>query len=118
MPSTSLWVVGVWLFSTVSTNHQGAKACTDAKVLKIKFALNWTGPYKVLAVGPCPSSDTPDGSHLGDKLFYLDLPTDMPGAGAHRRVSVQRCNPCASPHDCDDVLKYLTNRLTQYVVNS
>ena len=42
---------------------------TDAKVLKAKLALNWTGPYKVLAVGPCSSAETPDGSPLGDNLL-------------------------------------------------
>ena len=87
----ALWV---WLYNTASTIRQGAKAGTDANVLKTKFALNWTGPYKTLTVGPCPSSDTPDGSLLGDEPLYLDLPTDMPGADAHRRVSSERCKPC------------------------
>ena len=89
------------------TIRQGAKAGKDAKVFETKFALNWTGPYKILAVDPCPSSDTPDGSPLGGKLFYLDLPTDMPGADAHRRVSVERCEPCTNPHDRGDMPKYL-----------
>ena len=54
------FVVGnwVWLYSTASTIRQRAKAGTDAKARKIKFALNWTGPYKILAVGPGPSSNT------------------------------------------------------------
>ena len=54
------------------------KANTDAKVLKAKLALNWTGPYKVLAVGPCSSVQTPDGSPLGDNLLYLDLSSVLP----------------------------------------
>ena len=40
-----------------------------------------TGPCKI---GRRPSSDTPNGSPHGNKLLYWDLPTDMPGAGAHR----------------------------------
>ena len=56
------------------------KANTDAKVLKAKLALNWTGPYKVLDVGPCSSMETPDGSPLGDNLFYLDLLSDLSGS--------------------------------------
>ena len=82
------FVVGnwVWLCSTASIVRQGAKAGTNAKVLKTKFALNWTGPYKILAVGPRPSSDTPDGSPLGGELLYLDLPTDMPSADAPPRL--------------------------------
>ena len=63
------------------------KANTDAKVLKAKLALNWTGPYKILAVGPCSSAKTPDGSPLGDNL-YLDLPSDLPGSDARRRAAI------------------------------
>ena len=114
------FVVGywAWLYNTASTIRQGAKAGADAKVLKTKFALNWTGPYKILAVGPCPSSDTPDGSPFGHKLLSLDLPTDMPGADAHRRVSVERCKPCTNPHDHGDMPKCLPDGLTQYVLNN
>ena len=43
----------------------GAKTETDPKVLKTKLLINWTGPYKVLAVGPCTPADTPDGSLSG-----------------------------------------------------
>ena len=114
------FVVGfwAWLYNTASTIRQGAKAGKDTKVLKTKFALSWTGPYKILAVGPCLVSDTPDGSPLADKLLYLDLPTDMPGADVHRRVSVERCRPCTNPHDRDDMPKYLPDGLTQYVLNN
>ena len=94
------------------------KANTDAKVLKAKHALNWTGPYKVLAVGPCSSADTPDGSPLGDNLLYLDLPSDLPGSDARRRVAIERCKPCANPHDSSDMPKYLPAGLTQYVLNN
>ena len=38
------------------------KANTDAKVLKANILLIWTGPCKVLAVGPGSSADTPDGT--------------------------------------------------------
>ena len=43
----------VWAYNTAATIRQGAKTDTDAKVLKAKLSLNWTGLYKVLAVGPC-----------------------------------------------------------------
>ena len=42
-----------------------------------------------------------------DKLLYLDLSTDMPGADAHRRVSVERCKPCTTPHDLGDMPRCL-----------
>ena len=114
------FVVGnwVWLCSTVSTIRQGAKAGTGAKVLKTTFALNWTEPYKIFAVGPCRSSDTPDGSPLGYNLLYLDLPTDMPGADAHRGVSVERCKPCTNHPDRGDMPKYLPGGLNQYELNT
>ena len=108
----------VWVYNTAATIRQGAKTDTDAKVLKAKLSINWTGPYKVLAVGPYTPADTPDDSTLGDKLLYLDLPSDMPGADARRRVSVQRCKPCANPHDQGDMPKYLPAGLTQYVLNN
>ena len=83
----------VWLYNRASTIHQGAKAGMDVNVLKTKFALNWTGPYKILAVDPCPSSDTLDGFPLEDKLLYLDLPTDMPA----RMRTVASLSSAASP---------------------
>ena len=108
------FVVGswVWLYNTASIIRQGPKAGTDAKVLQTKFALNWTSPYKILTVDPCPSIDTPDISPLGDKLLYLDLPTDMPGADAYRCVSVERFKLCINFHDRGDMPKYLPGGLT------
>ena len=38
----------------------------------------------------------------------------MPGTDARGRISVQRCKPCANPHDHDDVSKYLPAGLTHY----
>ena len=68
----------------------GCEGNTDAKVLKAKLTLNWTGPYEVLAVGPCSSTETPDDSPLGDNLLYLDLPSDLPGSDARWRVAIER----------------------------
>ena len=87
------------MYNSASTIRQGVNANTDAKILKAKLALNWTVPYKVLAVGPCSSAETPDGSPLGDNLLYLDLPSDLPGSDARRRVAIERCKPCANPRE-------------------
>ena len=87
-------------------------------MLKAKLALKWTGPYKVLTVGPCSSAKTPDGSPLGDNLLCLDLPSDLPGLDARRRVAIERCKPCANPHDSSDMPKYPSAGLTEYVLNS
>eukprot|EP00904_Undaria_pinnatifida_P007854 jgi/Undpi1/4199/HiC_scaffold_16.g07566.m1 len=117
-PAPNFTVDGwAWVYNSASTIRQGVKANTDAKVLKAKLALNWTGPYKVLAVGPCSAAETPDGSPLGSNLLYLDLPSDLPGSDARRRVAIERCKPCANPHDSGDMPKYLPAGLTQYVLN-
>ena len=114
------FATGGWacVHNFASTIRQGVKANTDAKVLKAKLALDWTGPYKILAVGPCSAAETPDGSPLGSNLLYLDLPSDLPGSDARRRVAVERCKPCANPHDSGDMPKYLPAGLTQYLVNN
>ena len=109
------FAVGGWarVYNSASTIRQGVRANTDAKVLKAKLVLNWTGPYKVLAVGPCSAAETPDGSPLGRNLLYLDLLSDLPGSDTRRRVAIERCKLCATPHDSGD----LPAGLTQYVLN-
>ena len=107
-----------WVYNSASTIRQGVNANTDAKVLKAQLALNWTGPYKVLAVGPWSSADTPDGSPIGDNLLYLDLPSDLPCSDARRRVLIERCKPCDNPQYSSDMPKYLPVGLTQHVLNN
>ena len=104
------------MYNTAANICQGAKPDTDGKVVKAKLSLNWTCPYNVLAVGPCFAADTPDGSILGAKLLYSDRISDTPGADARRRVLVQRCKPCANPHDRGDMPRYLPAGLTQYLL--
>ena len=107
-----------WVYNSASTIRQGAKKDTDATVLKTKLALNWNGPFKILAVGPAPASDTPDNRPLHDKLLFLDLPSDLPGRDSKPRVSVKRCKPCRSPDDTTDLPKYLPADLTTYVLTA
>ena len=106
-----------WVYNSASTIRLGVKENIDAKVLNAKLALNWTGPYQILAIGPCSAAETPDGSPLGSNLLYLDLPSDLSGSDARRRVANKRCKPCANPHDCRYMPKYLPAGLTQYVLN-
>ena len=112
------WKVGdwVWVYNSQSTIRQGTDRSANETALKTKLSLNWTGPFKILTVGP--SSSSPDGKPVGDKLLYLDLPRDLRGHDAKSRVSVQRCKPCINPHDASDMPKYLPAGLTQYVLNS
>ena len=97
-------------------HRQGVNANTDTRVLKAKLPFNRQGPCQALAVGPCSSADTPDGSPLGDNLLYLDLPSDLPGSDARWRVAMGHCKPCANPHDGNDMPKYLPAGLTLYEV--
>ena len=107
-----------WVFNSASTVRQGVKANTDAKVLSAKLAFHWMALYKILAVGPCSAAETPDGSPLESNLLYLDLPSDLPGSDARRRVAIERSKPRANPHDSGDMSKYLLAGLTQYVLNN
>ena len=72
----------------------------------------------MLAVGPFSAAETPDGSPLASNLLYLDLPSDLPGSDARQRVVMERCKPCANPHDSGDMPRYLPSGLTQYVRNN
>ena len=74
-----------------------------------KLSLNWTGPYKILVVGPGL-----DGRPAADKTLYLDLPTDMPGKDQKKRVFVDRCKICHNPSDDSDISKYLPAGLSKY----
>ena len=108
----------VWIYNAAATIRQGLRKGADTKVLKEKLSLNWTGPFKILAVGPAPAADTPDGRPLGDKLLYLDLPSNLPGPAAKPRVTVARCKPCDNPYDADDIPRHLPAGLTQYVLHA
>ena len=48
----------------------------------------------------------------------MDLPFDLPGSDVRRRVAIERCKPCANPHDSGDTPKYLPPGLTQYALNN
>ena len=108
----------VWVYDTAATIRQGLRKGADNKILKEKLSLNWTGPLKIIAVGPAPATDTPDGRPLGDKLLYLDLPSNLSGPAAKPRVTVERCKPCANPYDADDIPRHLPAGLTQYVLHA
>ena len=71
----------VWVCNTPFTVHQGSKTYTGAKALKAKLSLNWTGPYKVLAVGPCSPADTRTARQSALRfhilIYRLTCPTRM-----------------------------------------
>ena len=51
------------------------------------------------------------------RKYVKYLLSDLPGSDARRRVAIERCKPCANPHDSGDMPKYLPAGLTQYVLN-
>ena len=104
--------------STAVTIRRGLRKGADNKVLKEKLSPNWTGPFKIIAVGLFSAADTPDGHPLGDKLLYLDLPSNLSGPAAKPRVTVARCKPCANPYDTDDIRRHLPAGFTQYVLHA
>ena len=69
----------VWVCNTDSTTRQGLRKGADKKNLQEKLSLNWTGPFKIVAVGPSPAANQSDGRPLGDKLLHLDLPSNLSG---------------------------------------
>lgn len=56
-----------------------------------------------------------EGSRLGAKPFSLDLISDMPGEGAHHRLSVTRC---ANPHNSEDRPNALPSGMTTYLLSN
>ena len=52
-----------------------------------------------------------------EKLLYLDLPSDLPGPNTRLRVAIERCKPCANPHDSSDMPECLPAGLTEDVLN-
>ena len=92
----------VWIYNPQATVGQGVSE--DNSHLVTKLSLNWTGPYKILVVGPGLG---PDGRPVAHKTLSLYLPTDMPGKDQKKRVSVDRCRMCHNPSDDSDIPKYL-----------
>lgn len=93
------WSVGnwMWLYNSHSTIHQGANKTRDSPILKHKLALEWMGPFTILAVGPSASS--PDNHPVGAKLLYWELSTNLRGRDVKLRVSIARCKPRLNPRD-------------------
>ena len=115
-PAPNFTVGGwAWVYNSASTIRQGVKANTDAKILKAKLALNWTGPYKVLAVGPCSAAETPGGSPLGSNLLYLN-PTFNLTLAFDQNQAPTSCITPPPPHrifDLQDSLDKLMHFLPQ-----
>ena len=102
-----------WIYNPQATVDQGVSE--DNSHVVTKLSLNWTGPYKILVVGPRLG---PYGRPVADKTLKLDLPTDTPGKDQKKRVSVDRCKMRHNPSDDSEILKYLPAGLSKYVLYS
>lgn len=105
----------VWIYDvqhTLSTATGDPKLDKNAiqQRIKAKLANKWTGPFKVLGVGP----GEVEGKMVGAKLLYLDLPHDNK---TNPRVSVLRCKRCLRPHEKDDRPEFLPWELCSYVMH-
>ena len=98
--------------------YEGPQAGTDAKVVRVKIWLNWTGPFNIQAAGSGRTESSPLGFPLIDELLYLNLPNDMRGGDGPCQVSAVRCIPCANLHDSSDLRRVLPAGLSPYVLNN
>ena len=104
----------MWIYNSQAIVGQGVGEDNNSHLVT-KLSLNWTGPYKILVVGPGLG---PEGRPAAEKTLYLDLPTDMPQGDQKKRVSVNRCKMCHNPSDDSDTPKYLPAELSKYVLHS
>ena len=83
----------VWIYddkSTLSGGRQHVLKTSEADYRSKKLALTaklaqcWTGPYKILFVGP---GTTSDGEKVGPNLLLVEVRKDEPGREINARVS-------------------------------
>ena len=94
----------VWVYDGMSTTSGAGKHVLKAPAdgsarksfaLASKLAHCWTGPYKVLLVGP---GKAPDVDLVGRNLLLLDT-IHEDSRRIYTRVSVHRCKRCYNPHE-------------------
>ena len=74
---------------------------------------SWTGPYKVLLVGP---GKAPDGDLVGRNLLLLDT-SHEDSRRINARVSAHRCKRCYNPHEVERRPQFLPWAASVYVLN-
>ena len=107
----------VWIYNTAAIIRRGLRKGVNNKVLKDTLSFNWTGSFKIVAVGSSPGANQLDGHSLGDKLLYLDLPSNLSGLAAKPRVTVARCKSCGNPYGADDRPRHVPAGVTQNVLH-
>lgn len=114
-PKFRRWRLGAG-YITAATIRQGVKADADAKVLKAKRSLNWTGPYKPLQLAaPAPATrPTVHLSALSSSIWICPrtCPARMPTAKSLWRAA----SPVPTRHDSKHMPKKLPAGLTQPIL--
>lgn len=107
---TPTYAVGQWVwvyntalprFATISRKTR-TTTCSQCRNLS-----QLDGVVQHSGVGPANADNSPDRLPIAATLLFLDLPGNMPGEDARRRVSVVLCKPRFNPHDLHDMRKYL-----------
>ena len=113
----------VWVYDDKSTITGGGKhvlKTSEADFRSKKFALTaklaqcWTGPYKILFVGP---GTTSRNEKVGPNLILIEVRKDEPGREINARVSIYRCKKCFNPHEGAEGPKFLPWAMSSYVLN-
>lgn len=114
----------VWLYHDQSAVTGGGKHVLrtpavgtggrKSQALVSKLAYCWTGPYKVILVGPGTAAD---GRMVGPKLLLIDVKKNEPVKNITERVSVLRVKKCFNPHDKALKPKFLPWAMSNYVLN-
>lgn len=94
---------------TSSGEARKDKVATTNRI-QAKLANLWTGPFKILAVGPCRCQEI----QVGPKLLFFDLMQDKQ---TNPHVSVVLCKRCNSPGDPEDIPEFLPWKLRSHVLH-
>ena len=112
----------IWVYDDKSTISGGGKhvltvpadgSTRKSFALVSKLAHCWTGPYKVLLVGPGKASDC---DLVGRNLLLLDM-IHEDSRRINARVSVHRCKRCYNPHEGEQRPQFLPWAMSSYVLN-
>ena len=106
------------MYNTAVTIRQGTKTDTDVKDPRSSARSTGQAPTRSSQLAPVPPLTPRTAPLWALSSYILIYPPTCPNTDARRRVSMQRCKPCANPHDHCDMPKYLPEELTQYVLDN
>lgn len=72
-PSPTPSSVAPSTYNTANTIRRELWESVDNKVFNDNLSLNWTGPFKIIAVGHSSIADTPNVRPIRDRLLHLNF---------------------------------------------